>query len=236
MRNRLKELREVRGLKVAELAKAVGTTASKIYKLEDGSQRLTDAWLAKLAPALRVAPADIIATGPLSVPMTLTIAAAFSEHAPFDLPEPHERIYPPRSVLRAEECVAAHIADDSADRIYPPGSVLIVRPLAKLKTGLRLGQKVVVRKFRTRAGAGDTMEVLVGLLDRAVTGELVAATATRNRELPPSVRLKELPAGAGLADRQAWFRESEETPLDYRPEPGDPAEIVGLVVMAMRVE
>lgn len=237
MRNRLKEIREARGLSVKELATLVKSSAPKIYKLEDGTQRLTDYWLARLAPALGVAPEDLVASGPLSVPLRYHVAGAFSEGVDgFDLAEPHERIHPPKSVAHAEDCFAVQVRDNSADRLYPRGTVLVVRPLAFVKGGLKLGQKVLIKHYRGAKRDGEIMEVLVGYLDRAVTGELVVSLPTSNRQLPPSVRLKPAPRAAGLADRQAWMREDSDMPIHYVAGEDDPAEIVGTVVMSMMRE
>jgi transcriptional regulator with XRE-family HTH domain len=49
MANQLRNIREMRGLSMDQLAQRVGASRSKLYKLENGSQRLTDVWIARLA-------------------------------------------------------------------------------------------------------------------------------------------------------------------------------------------
>ncbi|WP_417449580.1 XRE family transcriptional regulator [Kordiimonas sp.] len=63
MENRLKEIRERKGLSQTELADAIGTTQGQIYKLESGSVRLSDVWLERLAPVLGVPQGALLSDG-----------------------------------------------------------------------------------------------------------------------------------------------------------------------------
>ncbi len=60
--NRIREIREQRGLTQAQLAEAIGTTQPTIYRLELGRRKLTVEWMQKIAKALNVNTADLIAT------------------------------------------------------------------------------------------------------------------------------------------------------------------------------
>lgn len=60
IKNRLQELREAKGLTQAELANLVGTTGQQIGRLEAGKRKLTIEWMRLLAPALGVAPNDLL--------------------------------------------------------------------------------------------------------------------------------------------------------------------------------
>ena len=60
MTNRLKELREARGLSLVALAALVGTTGQEISHLELGKRNLTVNWLKRLALALGCHPWAII--------------------------------------------------------------------------------------------------------------------------------------------------------------------------------
>jgi transcriptional regulator with XRE-family HTH domain len=136
MANQLRKIREMRGLSIDQLAQRVGASRSKLYKLENGSQRLTDVWFARLADALAVAPGDFLATGGPSIPVSHYISSAFSELAGFDIPPPLEQLSPPRRLSRAEDCMACEVYDDSCDGIYPKGSLV------------RLGTKADVTAFK----------------------------------------------------------------------------------------
>jgi transcriptional regulator with XRE-family HTH domain len=61
MQNRLKTLRKAKKLTLQQLADAVGTTHQQIMRLEKGERKLTPDWLKRLAPALGVAPLEILA-------------------------------------------------------------------------------------------------------------------------------------------------------------------------------
>lgn len=58
--NRIKELREKLGLTLQEVADAAGTTLQQIHRLENGTRRLTDEWMRRLAPVLGVHPAALL--------------------------------------------------------------------------------------------------------------------------------------------------------------------------------
>lgn len=59
--NRIKELRNAAGLTLLQVADGAGTTLQQIQRLERGERGLTDKWMARLAPALGVKPAALLA-------------------------------------------------------------------------------------------------------------------------------------------------------------------------------
>lgn len=61
MLNRIKELRDEKGLSTYELAALVGTTQPTIHRLETGKRKLTVDWMRRIAEALGVEPSDLIA-------------------------------------------------------------------------------------------------------------------------------------------------------------------------------
>src|SRR4051794_3095818 len=62
--NRIRELREAKGLSLRELGRRMGLTGPEIYKLETGDRRLTAAHLDKLVPILGEDAATIAGWGP----------------------------------------------------------------------------------------------------------------------------------------------------------------------------
>lgn len=62
MRNRIKELRDLRGWSLEELASrfAVPVTASTIHKLETDAMKLTTEWMVRLGQAFGIDPIEII--------------------------------------------------------------------------------------------------------------------------------------------------------------------------------
>lgn len=58
--NRIRDLREARGLSLHALARLVGTTASQIGRLERGERKLTIEWIERIAPGLSVNPLELL--------------------------------------------------------------------------------------------------------------------------------------------------------------------------------
>jgi len=69
--NRIRVLREARGLSLEELAAEVGTTNQQISLLENGKRRLTVEWLLRLSKALTCHPWELVAVS-LPQPMRPT--------------------------------------------------------------------------------------------------------------------------------------------------------------------
>jgi transcriptional regulator with XRE-family HTH domain len=59
--NRIAKLREQRGLSQADLAKKIRTSQPQIQRLEAGERQLTEDWMRRIARALDVEPADLLA-------------------------------------------------------------------------------------------------------------------------------------------------------------------------------
>ncbi|MBW4089925.1 MAG: helix-turn-helix transcriptional regulator [Proteobacteria bacterium] len=61
MANRIRELRLARGLTLEQVGAKAETSPQQIQRLEKGERRLTDDWMRRVAPALGVAPATLLA-------------------------------------------------------------------------------------------------------------------------------------------------------------------------------
>ncbi|WP_020591449.1 XRE family transcriptional regulator [Kiloniella laminariae] len=62
MDNRIKELRQAKGLTLQQVADKAGTTKAQVMKLEKGDRRLTDIWMVRLAIALACDPKELMDT------------------------------------------------------------------------------------------------------------------------------------------------------------------------------
>jgi transcriptional regulator with XRE-family HTH domain len=60
MRTRIREFRKARDMTLKELADRIGTTPQTVQRLETANMTVSTAWLAKIAAALSVEPADLI--------------------------------------------------------------------------------------------------------------------------------------------------------------------------------
>jgi transcriptional regulator with XRE-family HTH domain len=233
--NRLHELRRLRGLTQNKLAELAGISGQQIGHLERGERRMTFTQAELLAPHLGCAPADLLSHAEgISIPVTCRIAAAFSETAPdeYHIDPPQARVPALPGLKSPEDCFAAEILDDSADRLYPAGSVLVARPVAG---SIVLGSKIIFRHYTGSGASRQTMEILVGLLERAATGDLTLALRSENRELPAGVTIKHHNSSAGLAESRLEPA-APGASVDYAPDPADSGEIIGLVVMAITPE
>lgn len=236
--NRLRELREASGLSQQGVAAVAGISAAYYGALERGDKRINADTAARLAGSLRCPVGELLGGGrEAAVPLSLGVAAAESEARPpeYDLPEPRERLRPGR-LAEAEKCFAAELFDDSADVDFGVGTILFARRLTPLPAEVPIGAKVLARFFLDPPGVDGertTHEILYGILDRTIVGDLVLITRTRNRLVPRNLLIQSgAPRGPGLAERAPVLL-SRETTILYAPRPDDPAALLGVVVYAM---
>jgi transcriptional regulator with XRE-family HTH domain len=235
--NRLGDLRRSHGLSQQSVAAAAGISIAYYGALERGDKRINADTAEKLSGPLRCAPGDLLAgRQALSVPLTVAVAAAESEARPanYDLPEPHEHLRLAR-LSDAENCFAAELFDDSADADFTAGAILVARRPNPAMASLRPGDKVLVRFYLDPLGAEErrTHEILYGILDCNIVGDLVLITRTRNRLIPRHAVIQTAASAMpGLAERPMDLA-GRPAPVAYAPRPDDLAEIIGSVVYAM---
>ena len=235
--NRLRELRRHTGLSQQSIAAAAGISIAYYGALERGDKRINADTAVRLSRPLRCAVADLFAgTSGLSVPLSHAVAAAESENRPplYDLPEPHERLQP-RGLPEAGDCFAAEIFDDSADIDFARGTILVLRRLVNAGS-VAVGAKILARFFLDPPGGAEaraTHEILYGILDRNIVGDLVLITRTRNRLVPRHVLVQGAASlRPGLAERAPALA-PRDAAIAYVARPDDPAEILGSVIYAM---
>lgn len=235
--NRLREWREHSGLSQQSTAAAAGISGAYYGALERGDKRINADTAERLAKALGCVAGELLGDAQgVPIPLVFAVAAAESELRPaaYDLPEPHERVSL-RRLADAEDCVAAEIFDDSADVDFAAGTVLFLR--RTLPTSALAGAKVLVRFFLdppdVTSARRRTHEILYGILDRNIVGDLVLITRTRNRLIPRNALIQSAALSRqGLAERPVLLAPRAE-PIAYEPRLDDPAELLGIVVYAM---
>ena len=117
-----------------------------------------------------------------------------------------------------------------------PGTVVFLCPVGLLREPLRAGARVVARFFLEPAQNDTerpTHEILYGLLDQNILGDLVLITRTHNRLIPRHSLIQ-----AAVPSRSGFSESAAPTPrrdgvIEYRQSADDAAEILGLVVYAM---
>jgi transcriptional regulator with XRE-family HTH domain len=235
--NRLRALRQLRGLSQQAVAGSAGISVAYYGALERGDKRINADTAELLSDALGSAVGDLWGKGRgASVPVIYTVAAAEPgvPQAAYDLPEPRERVEPHR-LAHTENCFAAAIIDDSANVDFAPGTILIARRIAPFSS-ISVGAKVVARFFFDTAAAEvearATHEILYGVLDRNIVGDLVMITRTRNPLVPRHLLVQ----GAPIAPLDRVLRPpvlGRDALIDYVPRPGDPGELLGVAIYAM---
>ena len=234
--NRLRELRQNCGLSQQAVAALAGISGAYYGALERGDKRINVDTAERLAMPLHCAIGDLLGGRQVvSVPLIIAAAAAESKERPteYDLPEPYEWLQP-HCLPEAENCIAAEIFDDSADLDFARSTILFLRRLAPLPAPVAVGAKVLVRFFlEPGAGARGTHEILYGILDRNIVGDLVLITRTQNRRIPRNALIQSArPSGPGFAERGMALM-PRDAAIAYEPHPDDPAELLGVAVYAM---
>lgn len=130
--NRIKDLREARGLSTAALAVMVGTSQPQISRLEKGERKLTEDWMRRIAKALDVRPSDLLSTA--------TIAEFETELQPY-LPEASHELAGP---LSARDLSYFKVLGASLDR-----------------AGITKGKVILVDRSRAAIEARKTGDILV---------------------------------------------------------------------------
>ncbi len=134
MGNRIRELREQRGMTTAQLAAAAGTSQPQITRLERGERKLSEEWMVRIAAALGVTPADLLASA--------TLAEVTDDVEPY---------------RAGEFATAAYLMkSDVLEQIeLPAGSLLVVDTTEKARERLKTGD-VVIARLRDASGGART--------------------------------------------------------------------------------
>jgi transcriptional regulator with XRE-family HTH domain len=236
--NCLRELRGHVALSQHAVAAAAGISGAYYGALERGDKRINTDTAERLCRVLGCTVGDLLAGAREAlVPIALAVAAADSGERPqsFDLSKPHERLRPGH-LTDAGDCVAAEILDDSADLDFARGTLLVLRQVARSGSTLHAGAKVIVRFYLDPPHPGElphTHEILYGILDRNIVGDLVLITRSRNRRIPRHAVIQSAaPVPSGLVDRDIE-PPSRDILFAYTPRSDDMAVIIGRVVYAM---
>jgi len=234
--NRLRALREACGLSQQAVAIGAGISGAYYGALERGDKRINADIAARLAAPLRCRPSELLEGGQgVSVPLVAAVAAADAATRPpaYDLPEPHERIAV-RGLADAGKCFAADLVDDCADIDFMAGTILVARRLDPFPATVPVGARVVARFFldpQAAEGSRQTHEILYGVLDFTIVGDLVLITRSRNPRIPRHLLVQ----SASRRGAPEWVRPPmpQAETIAYEPREDDPGELLGIVIYAM---
>ncbi|GGG51483.1 repressor [Caldovatus sediminis] len=186
-RNRIKEVREARGLSLNDLAERVGADHTTVWKLERGKRRLTAEWLSRLSKALDV-PAPSLVPDWANLP-TATLANDVPplperEDMPRDVPvygtarggpegtfllqrgEAVDYVRRPPGIAKARDAFALYVEGDSMVPWRRAGQLVFVNP----RRPAAVGDHVVVV---LQDGEDGSMPALLKRLERRTAEKLV---------------------------------------------------------------
>ena len=161
----LRSYRRRADLTLEQLARAAGTTAAQISKLEKGERRLTVDWITRLAPLLGIEMADLLVAPSQPSPTTTVPAnlvlpggdAAFAgipmagdprdfipvrsagrggnEQEMFLQDGPIDYVRRPPSLAQVRDAYAIYVVGDSMQPRFRPGQILHVNPFKPAQPG-----------------------------------------------------------------------------------------------------
>ncbi len=142
LHTRLRELRKRKGLTLQQVAERIrprGTTPQTIGRLETGARKLTIEWLEKIADALDVDPAELLAVPGAG---DIAIAGIVALHGRID------RTAQPTEVLALRQLSQDAIALKVEENLgaYRAGDVLLCRLLDPQDWGQALGREAYVEE------------------------------------------------------------------------------------------
>jgi transcriptional regulator with XRE-family HTH domain len=163
MRNRIKQLREERGLTQEAVASQLGLHLTNYNKLENGKTELTTTRLEKLASIFGVEPLTILsAETPVRVVHVQGAVKAgawaesweLPEEDQYDVPIPDDRTFAGMLLFGAEA------RGPSMDKVYPDGSVIIFTDQVQRGEEPIIGKRYVVERERSDGLREHTVKTL----------------------------------------------------------------------------
>ena len=127
MLNRIRAIRQAKGLTLADLAAACDppTTAQTIGRLETGTRQLSLAWMNRIAAALEVDPASLMRA---EAAEPARIVAELGAAGPEALTAPREAL-PPSELAAADGAAPLVLAVSASVGEYRPGDLIWLRQL-----------------------------------------------------------------------------------------------------------
>lgn len=164
MINRIREIRQQKGLTLAEVAAACTppTTAQTIGRLETGMRNLSLVWMNRIAAALEVAPSLLVRSDAADPPL---VVARLTDGGAEALPAPRDALLP--IDLGAPEAAFVCLAIEASQGEYRAGDQLWLRREPPEEAPKLINRDVLVPRPGGRFAFGrliDRQGSLVGLL------------------------------------------------------------------------
>jgi transcriptional regulator with XRE-family HTH domain len=169
--NRIRELRESRGLTLAQLADRVGTSHATIQRLEAGKMRLTQDWADKISAALKVQFSEIFGDIVPAAMSGLSVLGEVQAGVWREVEAADEPKYPPLPIgsdprYSGKNQFALVVRGESMNRVVHDGAYIVCVSWADLGRAPRDGDLVVVE--RRRDGLVETTIKRIKLQDQSI--------------------------------------------------------------------
>ena len=162
MNNRLRELRKKEGLTLDQVAKEAGTTNQMVGMLERGERQLTQRWMERLAPALKVKPTELLPLNTTGHRIQLTGNVQAGEWRPAEeMPDPEFFDIPLPENYSKTKPFGLRVVGPSMNLVYPEGSILICCHLTDLNEMPLHGKRYIIEDIEAGDGIETTVKELV---------------------------------------------------------------------------
>lgn len=147
--NRIKDLREERGLTQDGLGELMGTTGETVQRLETGKRQLTQKWMERFAKALEVHVYELLEQRPPDwegIPVMGKVQGGNWREADEDVSD--TRKVPVRNDSRyiTLRQYALEVLGDSMDKVFPGGQFIVCVPWADTGRALKHGDLIVAER------------------------------------------------------------------------------------------
>jgi transcriptional regulator with XRE-family HTH domain len=150
MKNRIRELREAKGLSQEALGEIIGAHWQTVHRAESGKTALSESKLAKYAEALEVGIDDLMApsSGRMVVVKGYVEAGAWAETWEWDEDNQYQVPVPDEPQFRGFTLHAAETRGPSMNKRYPEGTVIVFTDIIETQADIIVGKRYIVERER----------------------------------------------------------------------------------------
>lgn len=163
MDNRIKELRELRGLTQSALGELVDAHWQTIQRIESGKTKLDTEWMERLGAALGVDPLELIVKRSPAriVEVRGTVQAGHWEEAwEWEEDDRYQIPVPDDDAFRGFQLYGVETRGPSMDKRYPEGTVVVVTDMIERGEDIQPGRRYVVERERPDGMREATVKML----------------------------------------------------------------------------
>lgn len=162
MRNRIREIRERKGLSQADLADLLGVHWQSVHRAEAGKSTLTPAKQERYASALGASVSDVFASAESRMVRVTGHVQAGHWAETWELPDDdqYDVPIPPDPSLGKVNLFGAEVRGPSMNRRYPEGTVLIFTDAIETGEDFQIGKRYIIERTRADGLREATVKTL----------------------------------------------------------------------------